>query len=133
MKRKILLYVVLSLVLSFGVVLATYAAQPTAKDLVLLGIKNFDTGINKAFYEKSQDVTSIKITGFDGSLTTEAGQIKGASIDLVSQLDASNNVAKVSYTTDITGKTNSGSIYLKDDKVHISCNERRMAIFGDCS
>jgi hypothetical protein len=117
LKRKILLYVVLSLVLSFGVVLATYAAQPTAKDLVLLGIKNFDTGINKAFYEKSQDVTSIKITGFDGSLTTEAGQIKGASIDLVSQLDASNNVAKVSYTTDITGKTNSGSIYLKDDKV----------------
>lgn len=59
LKRKILLYVVLSLVLSFGVVLATYAAQPTAKDLVLLGIKNFDTGINKAFYEKSQDVTSF--------------------------------------------------------------------------
>lgn len=117
MKRKILLYVVLSLVLSFGVVLAGNAAQPTAKDLILLGIKNFDTGINKAFYEKCQDVTSIKITGFDGSLTKEAGQVKGASIDLVSQLDASNNVIKVSYTTDITGNTNNGSIYLKDDKV----------------
>lgn len=73
MKRKILLYVVLSLVLSFGVVLATYAAQPTAKDLVLLGIKNFDTGINKAFYEKSQDVTSIKITGL-----TEASPLRQA-------------------------------------------------------
>lgn len=63
MKRKILLYVVLSLVLSFGVVLATYAAQPTAKDLVLLGIKNFDTGINKAFYEKRVKITGEKSLG----------------------------------------------------------------------
>lgn len=118
MKRKVLLYVVLSLVLSFSVVFATNAAQPTAKDLVLLSIKNFGMGINKAFYEKSQDVTSIKITEFDGSLTKEAaGQVKGASIDLISQLDTSNNVIKMSYTTDITGNTNSGTIYLKDDKV----------------
>ncbi|MDD4238805.1 MAG: hypothetical protein PHT62_09665, partial [Desulfotomaculaceae bacterium] len=117
MKRKILLYVVLALVLCFSVVFATNAEQPTAKDLILLSIKNFDLGVNKGFYEKSQDVTNVKITEFDGSLTKDLGQVKGASSDLVSQLDASNNVIKISYTTDISGNTHSGNIYLKDDKV----------------
>ncbi|MDD2200373.1 MAG: hypothetical protein PHE08_11660, partial [Bacteroidales bacterium] len=117
LNRKILFNVVLALVLCFSVVLATNAAQPTAKDLVVANIKNFDLGVNKGFYEKSQDVTSVKITEFDGSLTKELGHVKGASIDLMSQLDASNNVIKLSYTTDITGSTHSGNIYLKDDKV----------------
>lgn len=117
MRRKILLNVVLALVLCFSVVFATSAAQPTAKDLVVAGIKNFDLGVNKGFYEKSQGVTSMKITEFDGSLTKELGHIKGASIDLLSQLDASNNVIKINYTTDIAGSEHNGDIYLKDDKV----------------
>lgn len=117
LKRKFLLSAVLVLVLCFSVVLATNAAQPTAKDLILLNISNFDLGINKGFYEKSQDVTSIKISEFDGSLTKELSQVKGASIDLLTQVDASQNVIKIGYNTDITGHTHSGSIYLKDNKV----------------
>lgn len=50
-------------------------------------------------------------------LTKDAGPVKGASIDLISQLDAANNTIKISYTTDLTGNRNSGSIYLHDDKV----------------
>lgn len=117
MKRKALLCMVLTLVLCFSIVFVTSAAQTGAKDLVLAGIKNFDPGVNKAFYEKSQDVTNIKISEFDGSLTKDAGPVKGASIDLISQLDAANNTIKISYTTDLTGNRNSGSIYLHDDKV----------------
>lgn len=117
MKRKTLLCMALTLVLCFSVVFVTSAAQTSAKDLILAGIKNFDPGVNKAFYEKSQDVTNIKISEFDGSLTKDAGPVKGASIDLISQLDAANNTIKISYTTDLTGNRNSGSIYLHDDKV----------------
>ncbi|AGL00081.1 copper amine oxidase N-terminal domain-containing protein [Desulfoscipio gibsoniae] len=117
MLRKSLFNVVLALVLCFTVVLAAEAAQPTAKDLVIDSIKNFDLGVDKGFYEKSQDETSIKITDFDGSLVKELGHVKGASIDLLSQLDASNNAIKISYTTDIKGNKHNGHIYLKDDKV----------------
>jgi hypothetical protein len=85
--KKTLLNVLLALLLCFSVVMSTSAAQPTAKDLVIAGIKNFDLGVDKGFYEKSEDVTSIKITEFDGSITKELGQFKGASIDLLSQLD----------------------------------------------
>jgi len=115
--KKTLLNVLLSLFLCFSLVLSTNAAQPTGKDLVVAGIKNFDMGIDKGFYEKSQDVTSIKITEFEGSVTKELGHLKGASIDLLSQLDATNNVIKVSYTTNIEGNKHNGDIYLKDDKV----------------
>jgi DNA-binding transcriptional regulator GbsR (MarR family) len=99
LKRKTLLCMALTLVLCFSVVFVTSAAQTSAKDLILAGIKNFDPGVNKAFYEKSQDVTNIKISEFDGSLTKDAGPVKGASIDLISQLDAANNTIKISYTT----------------------------------
>ncbi len=117
MFKKTLLNVLLSLFLCFSLVLSTNAAQPTGKDLVVAGIKNFDMGIDKGFYEKSQDVTSIKITEFEGSVTKELSHLKGASIDLLSQLDATNNVIKVSYTTNIEGNKHNGDIYLKDDKV----------------
>lgn len=117
MSKKNLLSIVLALVLCFSVVFVSNAAQPTAKDLVIAGIKYFDAGINKGFYEKSQGVTRIKISEFDGSLTKELGHVKGALIDFLAQLDASNNITKVSYTTDITGNTYSGDIYLKDDQV----------------
>ncbi|KAF1086567.1 hypothetical protein SPSYN_00286 [Sporotomaculum syntrophicum] len=117
MLKKTLFNVLLALSLCFCVVLSTSAAQPTAKDLVITGIKNFDLGVDKGFYEKSEDVTSIKITEFDGSVTKELGQFKGASIDLLSQLDSNNNVIKVSYTTEIDGNKHNGDIYLKDDKV----------------
>lgn len=117
MSRKALLYAAMALVLCFGVVLATDAAQPIAKDLVLTSIKNFDMGIDKGFYEKSQDETNIQITEFDGSLTKDLDYVKGASINFLSQLDASNNAIKISYATEIKGSQYSGDIYLKDDKV----------------
>ncbi|OPX88498.1 MAG: hypothetical protein A4E53_01927 [Pelotomaculum sp. PtaB.Bin104] len=117
MSRKSLFKVVLTLFLCFSVVLATDAAQPTAKDLVLASINSFNLGIDKGFYEKSQDVTNITVTEFDGSLTKELGQVKGSSTEFISQLDASNNAIKINYTTNVSGSEHSGDFYLKDDKI----------------
>ncbi|MDD4169192.1 MAG: copper amine oxidase N-terminal domain-containing protein, partial [Desulfotomaculaceae bacterium] len=117
MSRKTLFNAALALVLCFSVVFAAYAAQPTAKDLVIAGINNFNLGFDKGFYEKTRDVTNLTITEFDGSLTKELGQVKGSSTEFISQLDASNNAIKVSYTTDATGSRHSGDLYLTNDQI----------------
>lgn len=117
MARKNTFYVVIALFLCFTMVFAAEAAQPTAKDKLIENIENFDLGVSKDYYEKSQDETTVNITRFDGSLVKELGSLKGASIDLLTQMDATNNVIKVSYTTDIQGNNHNGDIYLKDDKV----------------
>ncbi|MDD3654411.1 MAG: copper amine oxidase N-terminal domain-containing protein [Desulfotomaculaceae bacterium] len=117
MSKKTLFNVALALVLCFSVVFGAKAAQPTAKDLVMASINNFNLGFDKGFYEKCQDVTNLTITEFDGSLTKELGQVKGSSTEFISQLDASKNAIKVSYTTNATGSQHSGDFYLTDDKI----------------
>lgn len=117
MKQRSLLLVALTLLFCFGVVLATGAAQPTAKDLVIASINNFNLGIDKSFYEKCRDVTKITVTEFDGSLTQALGQVKGSETEFISELDAVNNAIKVNYTTNISGNPHSGDIYLAEDKL----------------
>lgn len=117
MIRKNIFNVMLALVLCFTVAFAAEAAQPTAKDVLIENIENFNLGVSKDYYEKSQDETTINITRFDGSLVKELVSLKGASIDLLTQMDATNNAIKISYSTDIQGNDHNGDIYLKDDKV----------------
>ncbi|TYO94445.1 copper amine oxidase N-terminal domain-containing protein [Desulfallas thermosapovorans] len=117
MVRKNIFIVMLALVLCFTLAFAAEAAQPTAKDVLIENIGNFNLGVSKDYYEKSRDETTINITRFDGSLVKDLASLKGASIDLLTQMDATNNVIKISYTTDIKGNDHNGDIYLKDDKV----------------
>ncbi len=115
--RKSILSIVLALVLCFVAVVAVEAAQPTAKDLMLEGIENFNLGVSKGYYEKSRDETTLKVTQLDGSLAKDWTFLKGTTIDFLSLLDADNNAIKISYSTDIRGNNYKGDIYLKDDKV----------------
>lgn len=117
MTKKAILHVMLALALCFTTAIAVEAAQPTAKDMLIENIENFNLGINKDYYEKSQDETTVNITRFDGNLVKEVGYIKGTSIDLLSQLDVANNAIKINYSTNIQGNDYNGDIYLKDDKV----------------
>jgi hypothetical protein len=117
MSRKILLLAALALVLCFSIVFTSSAALPTAKDLVIANITNLELGVDKGFYEKSQDDTIVKLTEFDGSLFKELDLAKGDSVNFLSQLDSSNNVIKINFTTDIRGNKQNGSFYLKDDKI----------------
>lgn len=117
LKGRVLFTALLILVFCLTAVFPVGAVQPTAKDLVLVAIKNFDLGINKGFYEKSTGEANLEVTRFSGSLQEKLGDYSGAKIRFVTQLDDSNKAIKLSYDTDIKGVAHDGDIYLIDDKV----------------
>ncbi|MEG6615931.1 hypothetical protein V6C27_05745 [Peptococcaceae bacterium 1198_IL3148] len=117
MKRKNLLIVLLTLALCFSIVFATNATQPTAKDLVLAKVKNFELGYDKGFYDKSEGTTQFNIQKFDGTIKDELGDFAGTKFEMLAQLDSASNSIKINYNTDVKGNKASGDIFLKDDMV----------------
>lgn len=114
------LTVLLILVFCFTAVLPVAAVQPTAKDLVLTAINNFNLGIHEGFYQKSQAEGTLKITRFGGSLTEAIGDYSGAKLKYATIMDDSQNAIKLSFSTDIKGIVHKGDIFLQDNKVIFS-------------
>ena len=118
MRGRVVFTALLTLIFCLTVVFPISAAQqPSAKDLVLLAVKNISPGADKGFYEKSTGKANLEVTRFGGSLREELGDYTGATIRLTTQLDDSKNAIKISYDTDIKGIVADGDIYLKDDQV----------------
>ena len=118
MKGRVFFTALLTLVFCLTAVFPLSAAQqPTAKELMLVAIKNFDLGVDKGFYEKSSGEANLEVTRFGGSLQAQLGDYTGAKINLITQLDDSKNAMRLSYDMDIKGTLADGDIYLVDDKV----------------
>ncbi|HBX23594.1 MAG TPA: copper amine oxidase N-terminal domain-containing protein [Desulfotomaculum sp.] len=117
LKGRVLLAALLTLVFCLTAVFPVAAVQPTAKDLVLVAIKNFDLGMNKGFYQKSQGEGTLEVTRFDGSLKEVTGDYSGSTIKYLVQMDDAQKAMKFSYDTAIKGMTHEGAIYLQDDKL----------------
>ncbi len=120
LKGRVLFTALLSLVFCLTAVFPVAAVQPTAKDLVLVAIKNFDLGMDKGFYQKSQGEGTLEVTRFDGSLKKIIGDYSGATIKYLVHLDDAQKAMKFSYDTDIKGMAHEGDIYLQDDKVMLT-------------
>jgi hypothetical protein len=117
LKNKKLLTVALTLVFCFSVVLATGASPPTAKDLVLAKVKNFELGYDKGFYDKSESTSNFNITKFNGTVKDKLGDYAGTELNFLTQFNSDSNSIRINYDADIQGYQNTGDIYLKDDKV----------------
>ncbi|MCG8402619.1 MAG: hypothetical protein MJA84_13680 [Firmicutes bacterium] len=116
-KKRVLLTAFLAMVFCLTAVFSIGAAQqPTAKDLVLAAIKNFNIGVDKGFYENSKSETNLEVTKFGGSLQEEYGDYSGDTVKLIAELDDSSTL-KLSYDTDIKGVVADGDIYLTEDKI----------------
>lgn len=107
----------LTLIFCLTAVFPVAAVQPTAKDLVLTAINNFNLGINEGFYQKSRAEGTLELTRFGGSLTESIGDYSGAKLKYAAIMDDSRNAIKLSYDTAIKGIVRKGDIYLQDDKV----------------
>jgi len=117
MRGRAFLTALLTLVFCLTAVFPVGAAQPTAKDLVLNAVKNFDLGINQGFYEQSYGEANITVTRFGGSLSEVLGDYSGSKIRLFMTLDDSQKAMKLSYNTDIKGLARGGEVYILDDKI----------------
>ena len=117
MKQKPFIIVLLSLLLCFSVVLATSAAQKSAKDLLLDKTNNYRLSINKGFYSKSSSNTILEVNKIEGTIKKELGDLAGSSIGLQVQLDEPAKTIKIDYDTKIKGNSRNGAMYLTDSKV----------------
>jgi len=120
LKGRVLLAALLTLIFCLTAVFPVAAVQPTAKDLVLVAIKNFDLGMNKGFYQKSQGEGTLEVTRFDGSLKEVIGDYSGATINYLVQMDDAKKAMLFGYDTNIKGMAHEGVIYLQDDKAIIT-------------
>lgn len=131
MNKRVLFTTLLTLVFCLTAVFPVGAAQPTAKDLVLIAVKNFDLGINQGFYEKSQGEANITVTRFGGSLTEVLGDYSGSKFQFFVALDDSQKAMKLSFDTDIKGIAGGGDVYLLEDKVVLTKDLfRLLQVFG---
>ena len=118
MKGRVIFTALLALVFCFTAVFPISAAQqPTAKELMLTALKNFDLGVDKGFYEKSWGEANLEVAKFEGSLQEQLGDFAGAKIKLITQLDDAKNAIRLGYNTDIKSKVTEGELYIIDDKV----------------
>lgn len=117
LRGRVLFTALLTLVFCVTAVFPVAAVPPSAKDLVLAAVNNFDLGMNEGFYKKSTGEGTLEVTRFEGSLKETVGDYTGAALRYSAQMDDSRNAIKISYDLNAKDIVRAGDIYLYEDKL----------------